>query len=70
MEGVAARYEDVAAALLGRELVDPPGGPATPAQLPKAWTAALEAPLKLRLDHASTSASLEKKGRELRQRRE
>lgn len=70
VEGVAARYEDVAAALLGRELVDPPGGPATPAQLPKAWTAALEAPLKLRLDHASTSASLEKKGRELRQRRE
>ncbi len=57
VEAVATRYEDVALALLGRELVDPPGNPATPAQLPKAWTAVVEAPLMLRLDrHAATTA--------------
>ena len=70
VEAVATRYEDVALALLGRELVDPPGNPATPTQLPKAWTSAVEAPLKLRLEHSAAVSQLEKKSRELRQRRE
>jgi len=70
VESVAARYEDVAVALLGRELVDPPGNPQSLAQLPRAWSAAIEAPLKVRLAHAAGTTHIEKKSRELRQRRE
>jgi uncharacterized protein (TIGR02231 family) len=68
VDAIASRYEDVALAQLGRELVDPTG--ATPAQLPRAWAAALEAPLKVRLEHAASGAQIEAKQRELRRRRE
>lgn len=70
VESVATRYEDVAVTLLGRELNEPPGNPSSPAQLPKAWSLALEAPLKLRLEHAAQKAGFEKRSRELRLKRE
>lgn len=68
VEALASRYEDVAIAQLGRELVDPTG--ATPAQLPKAWAAALDAPLKVRIEHAASGAQIESKLRELRRKRD
>lgn len=70
IEAVAARYEDVAVAMLGRELVDPPGNPPTAAQLPKAWSLAIETPLKLRLEHAAGVGAVEKNTRELQKKRE
>lgn len=70
VEAVATRYEDVAVTLLGRELTEPPGSPSTPAQLPKAWTLALEAPLKVRLEHAAQKGPQEKRVRALRLKQE
>lgn len=70
VEAVATRYEDVAVAMLGRELVDPPGNPQVVAQLPKAWSLAVDAPLKLRLEHAAGVAQVEKTTRELQKKRE
>ncbi len=70
VEAVATRYEDVAVTLLGRELNEPPGSPSTPAQLPRAWSMAIEAPLKVRLEHAAQRASFEKRSRELRLKQE
>lgn len=68
VETLASRYEDVAIAQLGRELVDPTG--ATPAQLPKAWAAALDAPLKVRIEHAASGAQIDAKLRDLRRKRD
>ncbi len=70
VDSVATRYEDVAVAMLGRELVEPPGNPATVAQLPKAWSLAVDSSLKVRLAHAASVASYEKTSRELRRKRE
>lgn len=67
VEALAARYEEVAVAQLGRELVDPTAP--SPAQLPKAWSAAIEAPLKARLEQAAGVAQQAAKERELRRRR-
>jgi uncharacterized protein (TIGR02231 family) len=74
VEALAARYEEVAVAQLGRELVDPPVAPTaaapSPAQLPKAWAAAIEAPLKVRLERAAGTAQQAARERELRHRRD
>lgn len=66
VETMASRYEDVAVAQLGRELIDPTA--AASAQLPKAWAQAIETPLKVRLEHATSATQLEPKSRELRRR--